>query len=207
MNIQKRKFLQLVVASGVMFGLTACGGGDDTPVAGGAGGGGGGGGGGTGSLTITGSSNIPVSTVLTPDTGTPGVSNAALAGKLLIATAVDLNGSLLRSLVMTLNPLGTGAVPAIGVVYAVQDPDSNGNYANANLVLPSFSGQVSTPGGKFYLFGDVKSSGTVKVTALSATSIDLLLTNVSLTASTDARSSGTGMVILNGTVTLPLKGK
>ena len=205
MTLQKRKFLQLVAVSGVALTLAACGGGGDDGVAGGAGGGGGGGG--TGSLAVTGTSNLPVAATFTPDAGAPGTSNATLANKGLIVGMSDLNAGLFRGMFLTINPLTTGAVPAVGVTYVIQDPDSNGNYANPNLVLPTFSGQVTAAGGKVYLFGDVKSSGTVKVTALSATSIDLLLTNVSLTASTDPKSSGTGTLILNGTVTLPLRGK
>lgn len=201
MKLQKRKLLQLVAASGVALALAACGGGGDDGVAGGAGGGG------TGSLTLTGNSNIPVAATFTPDAGAPGTSNAALANKTLIVGMSDLNAGLFRGLFLTINPLGAGAAPAVGVAYAIQDPDSNGNYANPNLVLPTFSGQVTATGGKNYVFGDVKSSGTVKVTALSATSIDLLLINVSLTSSTDPKSSGTGTLIFNGTVTLPLKGK
>ena len=211
MTFQKRKFLQFVAASGVALTLAACGGGGDSggtdPGTGTGGSGGSGGGGGTGALTLTGSSNIPGANVLTPGAGAPGTSTAALASKLLIAEVSDLNNGVLRTLMLTINPLGTGATPAVGVVYAIQDPDSNGNYANANLVLPVLSAQVTTAGGKVYVFGDVKSSGTVKVTAMSATSIDLLLTNVTLSQSTDPKSSATGNAVLNGTVTLPLTGK
>ena len=70
MTLQKRKFLQLVAASGAALTLAACGGGGDD---GGAGaGGGGGGGGGAGTLTITGTNNFPdAATGLTPDAGLP----------------------------------------------------------------------------------------------------------------------------------------
>ena len=150
---------------------------------------------------------MPVLAPLTPDAGAAKVSNAVLSNTLLVASASDLGSGLLRSLILTINPLGNGAVPAVGVTYAVQDPDKNGNYANANLVLPTFSGQAVTVGGAFYAFGAEKSSGTVKVTALSATSVELLLTNVSLTSVVDPKSSSTGTVVLNGSITLPLTGK
>lgn len=58
---------------------------------------------------------------------------------------------------------------------------------------------IGTASGYFYS----SASGTVKVTALSAPSVDLLFTDVTLTPTPSASGQvATGKVILNGTITL-----
>ena len=195
MTLQKRKFLQLVAASGVALTLAACGGGGDDGVAG-AGGGGGGVGGGAGTLTITGTNNFPdAATGLTPDAGLPvaGQSFASALGpnglNLGISSLVN------NSLRFMSAPLVGSTPPAVGKVYNIVV--DGGPVEGSVMVLTS----VLAGGSSGYFYSSF--SGTVKITALSATSVDLLFTDVTLTATTGASGQlATGRLILNGTVTV-----
>ena len=193
MTPSKRSFLRLAAAQCCALALVACGGGDDTPAAG-AGGGGGGAGVVGGSLTITGTSNLPdAATAYTPDAGVPAGSSTATVRNNLLNVAVNslVNGSTARFLSA---PLAGTAPPAVGSTYNIV-VDGNSNGSPLTLIVS----QVLT--GRNYAFAS--ESGTVKITALSATSADLLFTDVTLHAETTAdNNSATGKVILNGTITV-----
>lgn len=196
MTLQKRKFLQLVAASGVALALAACGGGGDDGVAGAGGAGGGGAGGAAGTLTITGVNNFPgAATGLTPDAGLPAAGQS-------FASALGLNGLNLGISSLVSNnlrfmsaPLVGSAPPALGRIYNIAV--DGGPVEGSVMVLTSVP--LGNASGYFYS----SLSGSVKITALSATSVDLQFTDVTLTATTGAAGQlGTGKVILNGTITV-----
>ena len=190
MTLSKRSFLRLAAAQGCALALVACGG-DDTPAAGAGAGAGGVIG---GSLTLTGTSNLPdAATAFTPDAGVPAGSSSATVRNNLLNVAVSslVNGSTLRVLSA---PLSGTAPPAVGSTYNIV-VDGNSNGSPLTLIVS----QVLTS--RNYAFAS--ESGVVKITALSATSADLLFTNVTLHADTTAsNNSATGNVILNGTITV-----
>ena len=195
MILGKREFLRLTAVAAAALTLAACGGGgDDSSSA--SGGAGGGSSGGTGALTITGTSNFPdAGTNLVPDAGVPGGSSFATTAGSLLNVAVN---SLVNSTVRFFSvPLVGTAAPAINAVYTVITDGSTPNGSALSLVA------TNALTAKTYSWSS--ESGTVKVTAISATSVDLLFTNVTFhpTPGTDpAAAFATGKVILNGTVTI-----
>ena len=192
MPVSKRSFLGLVAAQGFTLALVACGGDDDNATPAGSAPGAGGVPG-AGSLAITGTSNIPDAAVaITPDSGLPpGSSTATVRNNLLNVGISSLVNSASRVFSV---PLAGTAPPALGSTYnVVVDGNANGS------VLTLIVAQVLT--GKNYAF--TSQSGTVKIAALSATSVDLTFTNVTLQADRGAdNNSATGTLILNGTVTV-----
>lgn len=198
MTFSKRRFLQLAAIHLAALALVACGGGGgDTAATGGTGGTGGSGGtGGTGALVITGTSNIPdAGTNIVPDAGLPSSGSTVVTSTNLLNVAINsLVNSNLRFFTV---PLAGTAPPAINSSYAIV---IDGATSGSALVLTVTNALTA----KTYSFSS--ESGTVKITALSATSIDLLFTNVTLHPTPNADPAGafaTGKVILNGTVTLP----
>ncbi len=199
MTIGKREFLRLTAAAAAALTLAACGGGGDPamPSSGGGGGSGGGGAGGTGALTIAGTSNFPdAGTNLVPDAGlAAGASLSTTAGNLLNVAINSLVNGNVRFFSL---PLGGSAAPAINSSYTIITDGAAG--AGSPLALVATNALTA----KTYSWSS--ESGTVKITAISATSVDLLFTNVTFhpTPNTDpAAAFATGKVILNGTVTIP----
>ena len=194
MNIGKREFLRLTAAAAAALTLAACGGGDDPATS--SGGSGSGSAGGTGALTITGTSNFPdAGTNLAPDAGVPpGSSFATTAGGLLNVGINSLVNGTVRFFSV---PLVGTAPPAINAVYTVITDGSTPNGSALSLVATNaLTAKTSSWSSE---------SGTVKVTAISATSVDLLFTNVTFHPTPNADPAGafaTGKVILNGTVTI-----
>ena len=188
--VSKRSFLGLVAAQGLALALVACGGDDDNATPAGSAPGAGGA---AGSLVISGTSNIPdAATAITPDFGLPAGSSTATVRSNLLNVAIS---SLVNSASRVFSvPLAGTAPPAVGSTYSVVvDGSSTGS------VLTLIVAQVLT--GKNYAF--TSQSGTVKIAALSATSVDLTFTNVTLQADRGAdNNSATGTLILNGTVTV-----
>ena len=194
MNRSKRNFLQALAVPALSVALSACGGSDDaaaTPAGGAAGAGGA-----TGSLTITGNSNLPdAATQIIPDAGLPpgpSASNASTFNNLLDAAVNSLVNGAARFLSV---PLAGTAPPALGSTYTVVADTGAGGGAVVTLLVTVIATSQS------YYFSP--ESGTVKITAISATSADLLFTNVTLFADPRAMNNrATGKVILNGTVTI-----
>ena len=194
MTIEKRKFIQFIAVSGVALALAACGGGGDDGTA--AGSGGGTGGGATGTLTITGVNNLPVAASgLTPDAGLPGAGQSAASAlgstglNLVIASLVNNNLRFMSAPLSGTTPVALGSSFNIVV---------DGGPAQGSVMVLTAT-PVGSASGYFYS----SASGVAKVTALSATSVDLLFTNVTLKATVGATGQlATGQVILNGTVTV-----
>lgn len=194
MNIQKRKFIQLILASGATLALAACGGGGDDTSAGAAAAGADGGT--AGRLTITGTNNLPGAALgLTPDAGLPSAGQSLATGlgstglNVAIASLVENNLRVMSA------PLAGSALVAVGSMFNIVV--DGGPVQGSVMVLTSTP--VGSSSGYFYS----SFSGTVKVTALSATSVDLLFTDVTLKATVGATGQvGTGQVILNGTITV-----
>ena len=192
MTLSKRRFLQLVAVQTATLALVACG--DDSSSTATAAAPGAGAGGPSGSLAITGTSNIPSpATAITPNAGLGGnASLATVAGNLLNVAINSLVNNVSRTLSV---PLAGTAPPALNSTYTVV---ADGNNANGSVLLLTAADVLAN---KNYFF--TSASGTVKITALSATSVDLLFTNVTLGATAGAQNqSATGKVILNGTVTV-----
>ena len=147
-------------------------------------------------MTITGTNNVPdAATGQTPDAGlaAPGQSVASSLGP----NGLNLGVSSLvnNSLRFMSAPLVGSAPPAVGKTCNIIV--DGGPVEGSVMVLTSV--QLGTPSGYFY--GSL--SGSVKVTALSATSVELQFTDVTLTATTGATGKlATGRMILNGTVTV-----
>ena len=192
MTLSKRRFLQLVAVQTATLALVACG--DDSSSTTTAAAPGAPAGGAAGSLAITGTSNIPSpATAIVPNDGLGGASasRATVAGNLLNVAINSLVNNVSRTLSV---PLAGTAPPALNSTYTVV-VDGNANGSALTLVA------VDVLANKNYFFSS--ESGTVKITALSATSVDLLFTNVTLGATAGAQNqSATGKVILNGTVTV-----
>ena len=194
MTIGKREFLRLTAAAAAALTLAACGGGDDPAMPSS---GGGGVGGGTGALTITGTSNFPdAGTNLVPDAGlAAGASMSTTAGNLLNVAINSLVNGTVRFFSL---PLGGSAAPAVNSSYTIITDGAAG--AGSPLTLVATNALTA----KTYSWSS--ESGTVKITAISATSVDLQFTSVTFhpTPNTDpAAAFATGKVILNGTVTIP----
>jgi len=195
MNIGKREFLRLTATAAAALALAACGGGDDSANGSGSGGGAGGSGG-TGALTITGTSNFPdAGTNLVPDAGVPAGASAATTANNLLNVAINslVNGNVRFFSV----PLAGSAPPAINASYTVITDGASASGSALSLVV------TNALTAKTYAWSS--ESGTVKITAISATSVDLLFTGVTFhpTPNPDpAAAFATGKVILNGTVTI-----
>lgn len=186
-NLSKRTFLQWLAAQGATVALAGCGGGGSTE--------GNGSGGATGSLVITGTSNLPdTGTAIVPDAGLPtgaGTSTASTFTNLVDAAVNSIVNANIRKLSV---PLAGTSPPAVGNSYAVVLDGANGGSALTLLV-------VGVSGNKSWYFSSL--SGTVRITALSAASLDLLFTDVTLSADGRANNnSATGQVVLNGSITL-----
>ena len=189
MTFSKRSFLHLVAVQTVSLALAACGGDDDSSSSSGTAGGTA-----AGSLAITGTSNFPSpATPITPNAGLGANSSlATVAGNLLNVSINSLVNNVSRTLSV---PLAGSAPPALNSTYRVVADGNNANGSVLTLVA------VDVLASKNYFFSS--ESGTVKITALSATSVELLFTDVTLAATAGAQNqSATGKVILNGTVTV-----
>ena len=190
MTLSKRSFLHLVAVQTVSLALAACGGDDSSSSSSSTAGGTA-----AGSLAITGTSNIPSpATAITPNFGLNGANGslATVAGNLLNVSINSLVNNVSRTLSV---PLAGTAPPALNSTYRVV---ADGNNASGSVLTLT---AVDVLANKNYFFSS--ESGTVKITALSATSVDLLFTDVTLAATAGAQNqSATGKVILNGTVTV-----
>ena len=196
MTLSKRSFLQLLAVQAASITLAACGGGGDDGTAGAGAGGGGAGGAANGALVVSGTSNLPdAATDITPNAGLPAGTTSSIA-----STSNNLLDGVVNSLVnnrsRTLSvPLAGTAPPALGSSYTVVADNNTGSGSVISLLVV----EVLTSKAWFYF----SESGTVKITAISATSAELLFTNVTLAADPRANNnSATGKVILNGTIVI-----